>query len=68
MTVEHTIERALSERIVAFGRALRDAGQEREARWHFARLARRYLRSAASAHVRRMASEYADPPSANRPG
>jgi tetratricopeptide (TPR) repeat protein len=39
-------------------RALREAGQEREARSHFAKLARRYLRSVASAHVRRAAAEY----------
>lgn len=38
-------------------RALRDAGKEREARRHFAKLARRFLRSAASAHVRRTASQ-----------
>lgn len=39
-------------------RALRDAGQEHEARRRFTKLARRYLRSVASAHARRMASEY----------
>jgi Flp pilus assembly protein TadD len=36
-------------------RALRKAGRERDARAHFAKLARRYLRSVASAHVRRTA-------------
>jgi predicted Zn-dependent protease len=38
--------------------ALRKVGQEREARAHFAKLARRYLRSVASAQVRRTAAEY----------